>query len=128
MRNIPKDPQLTLKQAVFFLLHHTGKPSPCVFLFVTQHIAVSSFMFADWTLSRSRSKSTLAVSDKGAIPELKADVLSVPPAQVVLIPPVSTLLRPSALGRNLAKQTHRAAPGARRVTGDGTDVWGTLAK
>lgn len=68
------------------------------------------------------------VSDKGVNPELKANVLSECSVQVVLISPLSTLLWPSALGRNLKKQAHRAALGARRVIGHCTDVWGTLAK
>lgn len=68
------------------------------------------------------------VSDKDVIPELKADVLSVRSVQLILISPLSTLLQPSALGRNVTKQVHRAAPGAKRVTGHCTDMWGTLAK
>lgn len=67
------------------------------------------------------------VSDKGVNPELKANVLSEYSVKVVLISPFS-LLWPSALGRNLTKQVHRAALGAPRVTGHFPDVWGTLAK
>lgn len=68
------------------------------------------------------------VSDKGVNPDLKPDVLSECSVQVVLISPLSTLLRPSALGRNLTKRAHRAAPGARRVTGHCTDVWGNISQ
>lgn len=68
------------------------------------------------------------VSDKGVNPELKANVLSEYSVEVVLISPFSTLLWPSALGRNVTKQAHRAALGALRVTGHFPDVWGTLAK
>lgn len=63
---------------------------------------------------------------------MKADALSVCSVQVVLIssPPTHThtLFQPSAIGRNLTEQAHRAAPGARQVTGHSTDMWGTLAK
>lgn len=65
-------------------------------------------------LSRSWRKSTLDVSDKGVIPELKADVLSVCSVQVVLISPLSTLLWPSAPGRNLTEQAPRTVPRVRR--------------
>lgn len=69
-------------------------------------------------LCRSWSESTLDVSDKDVIPQLKADVLSVHSVQVVLISPLSTLLPPSAPGRNVTKQAHRAAlgPGGSQVT------------
>lgn len=43
----------------------------------------------------------LDVSDKDMIAQLKADVLSVHSVQVVLISALSTLLWPSAPGRNL---------------------------
>lgn len=52
------------------------------------------------------------VSDKGVIAEFKADVFSVCSVQVVLISPLSTLLWPSAPGRNLTKQAHRRVPGS----------------
>lgn len=80
MRNIPRDAQLAFQQAVFFPLHHTGKPSLCVFPFIIYRSSRPvpwSHFHAYQTLGKSWSQITVDVSDKGVIPELKADVLSV---------------------------------------------------
>lgn len=70
----------------------------------------------------------LDVSDKDMIAQLKADVLSVHSVQVVLISPLSTLLWPSAPGRNLTRQAEKTVPRVRRVTGFSALMCGNISQ
>lgn len=69
------------------MIEHISLPVPWSHFHFLLH--VRSLDWAD-----RGAKGTSDVSDKGVIPELKADVLSVCSIQVVLISPLSTLLRP----------------------------------